>query len=168
MRNKSGQATSFGVISLLGDEQALLIETLLRQRLSPDEFARHRLLCGNAAQFQGDERDVMFLSMVDSPPENGQLTIRDSGPQDVYKKRYNVAVSRARDQLWIVHSGSLFFRDPDQAMAPVFSKLTFLEIEPLGSGGTINFAADSPTIERIKRTAESMRASWADEKQNAQ
>lgn len=72
--NESGQTTSFGVISLLGDEQALMIENLLRLRIPPDVFAKHRLLCGNAAQFQGDERDVIFLSMVDGPPEDGKLT----------------------------------------------------------------------------------------------
>lgn len=91
--NESRQPTSFGVISLLGDEQALMIENRLRLRIPPDVFAKHRLLCGNAAQFQGDERDVIFLSMVDGPPQDGQLSYRDAGPKDLYKKRYNVAVS---------------------------------------------------------------------------
>jgi hypothetical protein len=71
---------------------------------SLDIFARHRLLCGNAAQFQGDERDVIFLSMVDGPPDDGQHVYRGEGPKDIFKKRYNIAVSRARDQLWVVHS----------------------------------------------------------------
>jgi hypothetical protein len=61
-QNRFGRPMSFGVISLLGIDQALLIEQHLRRRLPPDVFARHRLLCGNAAQFQGDERDVIFLS----------------------------------------------------------------------------------------------------------
>jgi hypothetical protein len=47
--NDFGQPTTFGVISLLGEEQALLIENILRRHLTPDIFARHRLLCGNAA-----------------------------------------------------------------------------------------------------------------------
>src|SRR4029077_1117859 len=51
-----------------------------------------------------DERDVIFLSMVDGPPDDGQLRMLEAGPKDLYKKRYNVAVSRARNQLWIVHS----------------------------------------------------------------
>ena len=102
--NESGQPTTFGVISLVGVEQALLIEEVLRQRLSPSTFAKHRLLCGSAAQFQGDERDVVFLSMVDGPPDDGQLANRDEGPRALYKKRYNVAVSRARNQLWVVYS----------------------------------------------------------------
>jgi hypothetical protein len=41
---------------------------------------------------------------VDGPPGEGHLVYRDAGPIDVYKKRYNVAVSRARDQLWVVYS----------------------------------------------------------------
>jgi very-short-patch-repair endonuclease len=102
--NERREPTTFGVISLLGDEQALRIEKLLRERLTPDVFIKHRLLCGNAAQFQGDERDVIFLSMVDQPAEDGPLSYRDAGPKDLYKKRFNVAVSRARNQLWVVHS----------------------------------------------------------------
>jgi superfamily I DNA and/or RNA helicase len=102
--NEFREPTTFGVISLLGIEQALLIEEILRRRLSPGAFAKHRLLCGNAAQFQGDERDVIFLWLVNGPPEDGQLPLLDSGPRDIFKKRYNVAVSRARNQLWVVHS----------------------------------------------------------------
>ena len=45
----------------------LEIERLLRQRLPVAEFEQRRIVCGNAAHFQGDERDVMFLSMVDVP-----------------------------------------------------------------------------------------------------
>src|SRR5262245_17923598 len=45
--------SSFGIISLLGDEQAYEIERLLRAQLSPATMEKHRILCGNAAQFQG-------------------------------------------------------------------------------------------------------------------
>nr|BDT34547.1 AAA domain-containing protein [Myxococcus sp. MH1] len=92
---------TFGVISLVGEEQALKVDSLLQAHLSPAEYERRRVLCGSAAQFQGDERDVMFLSMVDSPDGDGPLSRRET--QD-FKQRFNVAVSRARDQLWVVHS----------------------------------------------------------------
>ena len=36
--NETGSPTSFGVISLLGDEQALVIENILRHRLPPRYF----------------------------------------------------------------------------------------------------------------------------------
>jgi very-short-patch-repair endonuclease len=69
--------------------------------------------CGNSAQFQGDERDVMFLSMVDSSPADPPLTLRSEGYQGMYKKRFNVAASRARDQMWVVHS-----LDPSRDLKP--------------------------------------------------
>ncbi len=99
-KNEAGQPTSFGVVSLVGDEQALEIDNLLRKHISPDLCEHHRLLCGNAAQFQGDERDVVFISLVDTA-QRGPLSLRD---QELFKQRFNVAASRARDQMWVVHS----------------------------------------------------------------
>ncbi len=101
---------TFGVISLLGVDQALYIDTLLRRYMPPEDYIRGRVLCGDSAQFQGDERDVMFLSMVDVPGDKGgPLSLRaEEGHDDMFKKRFNVAASRARDQMWVVHS-----LDPD-------------------------------------------------------
>jgi very-short-patch-repair endonuclease len=93
---------SLGVISLLGEEQALLVESKLRERVRDTDLVERNLLCGVPAQFQGDERDVVFLSLVDSAGEGGPLTTNANN--DDVKKRYNVAASRARDQLWVVHS----------------------------------------------------------------
>jgi very-short-patch-repair endonuclease len=107
--NEAHKPVSFGVVSLIGDEQAITIDGLLRAHLSPDRYEMHRLLCGNAAQFQGDERDVMFISLVDTT-ERGALRLRD---QQLFKQRFNVAASRARDQMWIVHS-----LDPEQDLKP--------------------------------------------------
>lgn len=99
------QDASFGVISLLGTDQAIYIETLLRRYMSPTAYIKHQVLCGDPAQFQGDERDVMFLSMVDTPEGTGPLGLRTGeGHDDMFKKRYNVAASRARDQMWVIYS----------------------------------------------------------------
>ncbi len=96
---------TFGVISLVGEEQARAIETLLRTHLDAVEYEQRRILCGNPAQFQGDERDVIFLSMVDSKDDGeGPLGMKGDGADGLWKKRYNVAVSRAKDQLWVVYS----------------------------------------------------------------
>ena len=46
----------------------------------------------------------MLLSIVDSPDERGMSRNPGFGPRDRTKKRYNVAASRARDQMWICHS----------------------------------------------------------------
>jgi hypothetical protein len=91
---------TLGVISMVGTENALLIDSILRRRLTVSEYQKRRLLCGNAFQFQGDERDVMFLSMVDSPADL-PLPMRQ---RDEARKVFNVAASRARDQLWLVYS----------------------------------------------------------------
>ena len=95
---------TFGVISLLGDQQAKYVQKLLFEKLEPIVLEERRVLCGDASNFQGDERDVIFLSMVDSNDGDGPLRMTASGADDSTKKRYNVAASRAKDQLWVVHS----------------------------------------------------------------
>lgn len=102
--NEDRKPTSFGVISLVGAQQAVLVESLLRQRLTPFEYQEHKILCGDSANFQGDERDVMFLSVVDGPPDAPPLAMRQEGAKRAFKKRFNVAASRARNQMWVVHS----------------------------------------------------------------
>lgn len=93
-----------GVISLLGDVQAREIESLLLERLGPEEMERRQLVCGDAYAFQGDERDVMLLSMVSAPSEGRRIgTLADESA----RRRFNVAASRARDQLILFHTVTL-------------------------------------------------------------
>jgi very-short-patch-repair endonuclease len=78
---------------------------MLRSRLPPAVYDQRRILCGNPAQFQGDERDIIFLSLVDSKDDGvGPMSLRQDGADGMYKKRFNVASSRAKDQLWVVYS----------------------------------------------------------------
>jgi very-short-patch-repair endonuclease/DNA polymerase III delta prime subunit len=101
-RFKEYDNLSIGVISMVGTEQAIYIDSLLRRRLSMAEYHKRRILCGNAAQFQGDERDIILISMVNSPSRDGRpLHLRAT---EEAKKVINVAASRARDQLWVIHS----------------------------------------------------------------
>jgi very-short-patch-repair endonuclease len=100
MEQPEYEGETFGAVSLLGEEQAIEIEKLVRQISTPHELAAVKFLCGTAAQFQGDERDVIFISMVDSPAE-GPLRMRQ---EDLFRQRFNVAASRPKDQLWVVHS----------------------------------------------------------------
>jgi len=101
---KEYKNSTFGVISLLGDEQAELIQNLIVKRIPAIEIENHKILCGNPASFQGDERDVIFISLVDSSEENKTLRLVGEGIEGATRKRYNVAISRAKDQLWIIHS----------------------------------------------------------------
>lgn len=91
---------TMGAITLLGDEQAGLIQDVALSVVGAVELEGRRFVAGNSAQFQGDERHVVFLSMVDTPT-GGKLPIRQT---QAFQQRYNVAASRAKDQLWLVHS----------------------------------------------------------------
>lgn len=104
MEQPEYEGKDFGAISLIGEEQAFRIEKILREHLPPSEIESRRLMCGSPPQFQGDERNVIFLSMVDTPSGEGPLSLRQAGANDMYKKRYNVAASRAKDQMWLVYS----------------------------------------------------------------
>ena len=96
---------TFGVISLLGKEQAEYIQRELFNTIGNIAYEQRQIICGDSANFQGDERDVIFLSMVDSNECDGVLRLRsDDANEDAYKKRYNVAASRAKDQLWVINS----------------------------------------------------------------
>lgn len=90
---------TFGVISLLGEAQARLILQMLTTVLGPEEMEKRSIVCGDAYAFQGDERDVIFLSMVSAP--NATIGVLSTLAA---QQRFNVAASRARDQLWLFHS----------------------------------------------------------------
>lgn len=93
---------TMGVISLQGEAQAKLIEHKLLASLEPEVIEARRLICGDAYAFQGDERHIVFLSMVAASNQRiGAL----SG--EAARQRFNVAASRAQDQLWLFHSATL-------------------------------------------------------------
>lgn len=97
--DKRYSGKTMGVVILQGEAQAGLIEGQLLERLGAEEMERRRLLCGNPDSFQGDERDIMFLSMVAASNERiGPLT------KAADERRFNVAASRARDQMFLFHS----------------------------------------------------------------
>src|SRR3990167_5033872 len=97
---------TFGVISLLADDQAKYIkELLLRHPKIGEKIIEERnIVCGDAYAFQGDERDVMFLSMVkaldSNDPNDTVKALADKGTA----QRFNVAATRGRDQVFLYHS----------------------------------------------------------------
>ena len=104
MEQPEYKSKTFGIISLLGDEQVNILQEEIFKRIDPKEQSKRKILCGNASNFQGDERDVIFLSLVDCANGEGPLSKVGFGIDDSTRKRYNVATSRAKDQLWVVHS----------------------------------------------------------------
>lgn len=89
---------TIGVISLVGSEQAELISELLNDTLGTKCLEKFAVECGNIASFQGKEKNVILLSCITSRE-------LDLAPvQSATKQRHNVAMSRARDLLFIVRS----------------------------------------------------------------
>ncbi len=89
---------SIGVVSLIGAKQAQLIQSMLLERIGEEAYLRHDVACGDSAVFQGKERDIMFLSMVECP------TTRTSKTTLTFQQRFNVALSRARDREYLFRS----------------------------------------------------------------
>lgn len=90
---------TFGVIVLQGQAQVGLIRDALLNRVEPEEWERRDIRVGTPPEFQGDERDVVLLSLVTAPDHK-----RASQTRLDAQRSYNVAASRARDQLWLFHS----------------------------------------------------------------
>jgi very-short-patch-repair endonuclease/phosphopantetheinyl transferase (holo-ACP synthase) len=98
VQNPELSGRTIGVVSLLGNEQALLIMHMLNEELGEQVVTQYKITCGDARTFQGKERDIMFLSMVASPGQAHAQT------QDMVAQRFNVAASRARDRMYLVRS----------------------------------------------------------------
>ena len=103
---------------------------MLHKEIDSVELEKRRIQAGISSEFQGDERDIIFLSMVDSQSEEGPLRTTGEGAFELTKKRYNVAASRAKDQLWVVHSF-----DPDLHLKSVDLRFRLLQHvkDPLAS-----------------------------------
>lgn len=97
---------SVGVTTLLGTEQAALIFQKVENELGIEFMERFNLRVGDPTVFQGDERDIMFLSLVAAPGDAAAL----SGL--AYEQRFNVAASRARERMVLVRSVDLEHLSP--------------------------------------------------------
>jgi len=89
---------TIGVVSLLGFDQAKLIDSMVREQCDAGELFKREFECGDARTFQGSERDIIFLSMV--VDRNSSRAV--SG--NMFEQRFNVAASRARDRMYLVRS----------------------------------------------------------------
>lgn len=106
---KDGEHTrpiTLGVISLLGKDQSKLITKLISEKIASKEIEERKIVCGDPYTFQGDERDIIVLSMVKAPdlhhPEKNihPYTVSTTS----YKQRINVAMSRAKNKMILFHS----------------------------------------------------------------
>ncbi len=89
---------SIGVVTLQGTAQAAEIQRLVTLRISPTDVLARQIAVGPPPVFQGRERDIMLVSMVIAPNDRGAANRADM------KQRYNVAMSRARDRMYLFRS----------------------------------------------------------------
>ncbi len=90
---------SIGIISMLGQgAQTKYIAGLLFDTIGGEAISKHDIICGDPPSFQGNERDIIFLSLVDDSKHRRARTDRSSA------QRFNVAASRARDRMYLFRS----------------------------------------------------------------
>ena len=89
---------SIGVVTLLGTSQAALIHEMVSARISPIDIVARKIAIGPPPVFQGRERDIMLVSMVLGPGDRAAANRADM------HQRFNVALSRARDRMYLFRS----------------------------------------------------------------
>jgi very-short-patch-repair endonuclease len=119
-----------GVISLIGPHQAESIGRMLIEdpRIGPDKIAERRIIYGDARTMQGQERSIVFLSMIATPGQAHAQT----GKAD--QQRFNVAMSRAKDRLYLVRSVEL----ADLKASDIKSKVLMHFINPMPDGRVVS------------------------------
>jgi very-short-patch-repair endonuclease len=102
MADKAYDDKTFGIITLQGNAQAKLITKMLLERLNPADIEKRRLICGSPYSFQGDQRHIIFISMIVSVSADRRNP--SAMVADTFVKRFNVAASRGQDQVYLFHS----------------------------------------------------------------
>ncbi len=109
---RSNPDQSLGVIAFSQRQQMAILDELERLRRADsamEEFfgedREEPFFVKNLENVQGDERDVIFLSIGYGPDENGRVAMR-FGPLNRQggQRRLNVAVTRARSSMTVVSS----------------------------------------------------------------
>jgi len=88
---------SIGILSFLTDQRNV-IEESLRDELTSDEWINHDLMIGTTEEFQGNERQIMILTMgIDADTKYARGFYENL-------RRFNVATSRAIDFTYLIAS----------------------------------------------------------------
>ena len=127
----NGEYETIGVIAMVGSDQSKLIKTeieaMMNQYLvddcgfAPSLVERHRVFVGTPQEFQGNERDIVLISAVSAIPKQ-ETKLKPAKPKaknpnkklpldnkESTKKAWNVALSRAKNKMILVHS--FFMKD---------------------------------------------------------
>lgn len=100
---------TIGIIALQNSHKHIqkIIE-LLMTKFGEKFIKERKIKVGNTYDFQGDERDVIILSMIVSPiTDDGEKYSFRPLTKKEFDKSFNVAASRAKEQMILVHSVKL-------------------------------------------------------------
>jgi len=116
----------FGVVVVGSNSIAHIqgLRTRLLDVIGPIAMELRNLEVGTPSEFQGAERNVMFLSLIEAPAPGERIRKwphEHTGRNRKRVQQLNVAVSRARDQLWIFRSFGLDALAPDDARAVILT-----------------------------------------------
>ena len=96
--NSKYKGRTIGVVSLIGPKQSYEIQNKLLSELGEEIYTNFKIFCGDASNFQGKEKDIIFLSMVVGSGQGTAMTKLEN------EQRFNVALSRARDRMYLYRS----------------------------------------------------------------
>jgi very-short-patch-repair endonuclease len=138
------------------------LDAALQQRRDLDSFfdqtRQERFFIKNLERVQGDERDVIILTVGYGKDRSGKLPYR-FGPllQDGGERRLNVAVTRARKQMTLVSSFTHLDMDPERSKARGVELLRlylqYASSQGRSSGGAAGTGAALKEFEEDVRTA---------------
>ena len=89
---------SIGVITLLGQAQAAHVHKLVHEEISATDIVGRHIAVGPPPVFQGRERDILMVSLVIANGDGGAPNRQEM------EQRFNVAISRARDRMYLFRS----------------------------------------------------------------
>lgn len=96
--NPKSKPSSIGILSPFR-KQVNYLEKMISDKLDLKQIQQHRIVCGTAHTFQGNERDIMFIStVVDDHAHHGAFM--HINKHDVF----NVSITRARNKQFVLHS----------------------------------------------------------------
>lgn len=109
IKDKQYDKKTIGIIALQSSNRYIQkLTELIMQKYGENLINERQIKVGSTYDFQGDERDVIILGMVvSSVLENGdRYSFRALTTQE-FDKSFNVAASRAKEQMILVHSVTL-------------------------------------------------------------
>ncbi len=102
---KSAPEKEIGIVTFNAKQQGLILDKLEEEFISQNTPIPDTLFVKNIENVQGDEKDVIIFSTAYAPDKKGKLNLR-FGPLNVEggENRLNVAITRAREKIYIVSS----------------------------------------------------------------